>query len=97
MLNKKIILLGVGDNLLVMKDPEAIFALADPVLRSGYVVVGQLETLCTARPAYYPTIGGGMGVKPPHACEPKRLDALRSAGFNVIHLARNKIIAKGII
>jgi hypothetical protein len=46
---------------------------------------------------YYSTKGGGMGVKPPHACEPKRLDALRSAGFNVIHLARNKIIAKGII
>ena len=50
-MNKKITLPGVGDNLLVIKDPEAMFALADPVLRSGDAGVGQLETPCTARPA----------------------------------------------
>ena len=48
-MNKKITLPGVGDNLLVIKDPEAMFALADPVLRSGDAGVGQLETPCTAR------------------------------------------------
>jgi hypothetical protein len=56
-LNKKITLPGVGDNLLVIKDPEAMFALADPVLRSGDAGVGQLETPCTARPAITPLKG----------------------------------------
>jgi poly-gamma-glutamate synthesis protein (capsule biosynthesis protein) len=92
MAGKTLTMLGVGDNLLCMKDPDTMFALAAPILKSADIVVGQLETPCTARPvvtAPWSGIGHPHGL--PRGCDPKRLIALSSAGFNVIHLAGNKI------
>jgi poly-gamma-glutamate capsule biosynthesis protein CapA/YwtB (metallophosphatase superfamily) len=91
MAGETLTMLAVGDNLLYMKKPEVMFALVAPILKSADIVVGQLETPCTARPATTPLWGWGMGTKPPSGYALKRLDALRSAGFNVIHLAGNKI------
>ena len=51
-----------------------------------------METPCTLRPeitATWSGIGHPHGL--PRGCDPKRLAALKSAGFNVIHLAGNKI------
>jgi poly-gamma-glutamate synthesis protein (capsule biosynthesis protein) len=92
MAGKTVTMLAVGDNLLVMNNPELNFAPAAPVLRLGDIVVGQLETPCTSRPeitAPWSGIGHPHGL--PRGCDPKRLEALKSAGFNVIHLAGNKI------
>ncbi len=96
MANTKITLLAVGDNLLYMQNPERMYALCAPVLKTGDVVIGQLETPCTDRPAESPLWGWGMGTKPPHGYELKRLGALRSAGFNVINMAGNKIWDAGV-
>jgi poly-gamma-glutamate synthesis protein (capsule biosynthesis protein) len=84
--------MGVGDNLLVMKNPDPMFSMVSSVLKTADVVVGQLETPCTLRPvvtAPWSGIGHPHGL--PRGCDPKRLESLRSAGFNVIHLAGNKI------
>ena len=92
MLDKSVELLGVGDISLSMKNAERIFSKVSPVLRSADVVIGQLETLCTLRSVntgVWGVIGHPNGF--PKGCDPKNLDALRSAGFNVIHLAGNKI------
>ena len=78
-MNKTLTLLAVGDNLLYMDNPERMYALAAPVLKTGDFVVGQLETPCTNRPALTPLWGAGMGTKPPKGYDPKRLEALRSA------------------
>jgi len=81
MLNKKITLRGVGDNLLVRKDPEAMFALGAPVLeirQRGNWTIG--DTMY-GKACYCPTIGEAWGVKPPHACEPKRLDTFTLCRF----------------
>lgn len=88
---KTLTLLAVGDNCLYMKNPEDMLALTAPVLRSGDFVTGQLETPCTDRPAATPLWGLGMGVRSPNGYALKRLDALRTAGFNVIHMAGNKV------
>jgi poly-gamma-glutamate synthesis protein (capsule biosynthesis protein) len=96
MTKKKITLLAVGDNLLYMKNPEKMFALAAPVLKAGDIVAGQLETPCTDRPAVSPLWGWGMGTKPPKGYELKRLETLKTAGFNVINMAGNKIWDAGV-
>src|SRR5208283_3755073 len=96
MTKKKITLLAVGDNLLYMRNPEKMFALAAPVLKAGDIVAGQLETPCTDRPAESPLWGWGMGTKPPKGYELKRLEALKTAGFNVINMAGNKIWDAGV-
>ena len=44
MTDNSLTMLAVGDNLLVMRNPDEQFALAAPVLRHGDIVVGQLET-----------------------------------------------------
>ena len=49
--DKTVTILAVGDNLLVMKNPDEQFALAAPVLKAADIVVGQLETPCTMRSA----------------------------------------------
>ena len=96
MVKKKLTLLAVGDNLLYMKNPDKMYASCAPVLRSGDIVAAQLETPCTDRPAVSPLWGWGMGTKPPNGYELKRLGSLRSAGFNVINLAGNKIWDAGV-
>jgi poly-gamma-glutamate synthesis protein (capsule biosynthesis protein) len=96
--DKIVTLMGVGDISLHMRDhAESWFTLVTPVLKSADLVVGQLETPCTTRS----TITAPWGVfGHPHGFplgrDPKNLDALRSAGFNVIHLAGNKIWDAGV-
>jgi poly-gamma-glutamate synthesis protein (capsule biosynthesis protein) len=90
--DKTVTILAVGDNLLVMKNPDEQFALAAPVLKAADIVVGQLETPCTMRSAVTGA-WSGFGPQPgnPRGADPKKLKSLRTAGFNVIHLAGNKI------
>jgi poly-gamma-glutamate synthesis protein (capsule biosynthesis protein) len=92
MTDNSLTMLAVGDNLLVMRNPDEQFALAAPVLRHGDIVVGQLETPCTMRPEVTGA-WSGFGPQPgyPRGADPKKLESLRAAGFNVIHLAGNKI------
>jgi poly-gamma-glutamate capsule biosynthesis protein CapA/YwtB (metallophosphatase superfamily) len=95
--NENLTMLGVGDILLNTKDPTSMFKLVAPVLRSADVVVGQLETPCTTRAVITAPWGGvGHPAGLPRGCDPKKMDALRFAGFNVIHLAGNKIWDAGI-
>ena len=92
MVNKSFSLLAVGDMSLNVKDPHNMFKPISPTLKQSEVVVGQLETPCTLRPditGAWGVIGHPNGL--PHSCDPKNMDALRSAGFTVIHLAGNKI------
>jgi poly-gamma-glutamate synthesis protein (capsule biosynthesis protein) len=92
MSRKVLTLMGVGDILLNVQDPTSMFTLVAPVLRAADVVVAQLETPCTTRPDVTAPWGGiGHPIGLPRGCDPKKLKALQSAGFNVIHLAGNKI------
>ena len=92
MTDKNVTLLAVGDNLLVMNNPDEQFALAAPILRAADIVVGQLETPCTTRSAVTGA-WSGFGPQPgyPRGADPRKLGSLRTAGFTVIHLAGNKI------
>jgi len=59
-------------------------------------VVGQLETPCTDRPAVSPLWDGVWAQSLRTVTKLKRLGSLRSAGFNVINLAGNKIWDAGV-
>ncbi len=81
-------MLAVGDLVLDMPEPEFYFKHVAPVLRSGDVVVGQLEIPHTARPVA--TRDWAMP-----APDPDNMRGLTFAGFNVITLAGNPIWAYG--
>ena len=92
MANNSFSLTAAGDISLTIKEPRTAFNMVAPMLRSSEIVVGQLETPCTLRPditGAWGVIGHPNGF--PHSCDPANLEALASAGFNVIHLAGNKI------
>ena len=97
MTSQSINLMAVGDISLASKDPESLFIKVSPILKSADIVVGQLETPCTLRSV----VTGVWGVighpnATPKGCDPQNMKALRSAGFNVIHLAGNKIWDAGV-
>jgi hypothetical protein len=90
-------LLGAGDIILGMPQPEKQFELVAPVLKSADVVVGQGEMPFTSRPVVTAT---KSAVADPdgraRGCDPKNMKAFVTAGFNVIHLAGNHIWDSGI-
>ncbi len=97
MSGKTLTLLAGGDMILRMPEAESMFAFVAPVLKSSDVVVGQGEMPFTARSAV--TAARSYVAEPdgrPKGCDPKNMSALKSAGFNVIHLAGNHIWDAGI-
>jgi poly-gamma-glutamate synthesis protein (capsule biosynthesis protein) len=90
--------MAAGDISLHMKDsPESAFISVAPVLKTADMVTGQLETPCTLRSAVtspWGVVGHPHGF--PLGRDPKNLEALRFAGFNVIHMSGNKVWDAGI-
>lgn len=84
-----VILLAVGDLILDEPEAERFFDLSAPVLRTGDVVVGQVEVPHTTR-----GIERSSDVPAP-ASDPRNLTALANAGFNVATLAGNHIFDAG--
>jgi poly-gamma-glutamate synthesis protein (capsule biosynthesis protein) len=85
MTGKSLTMLAVGD--VVLQEPHGEFFLskAAPVLKKGDVVVGQGEVVFTSR-------GYGTYVGMVHtatSCPPANMEALATAGFDVITLAGN--------
>ncbi|GAC1321279.1 MAG: hypothetical protein NVSMB2_17900 [Chloroflexota bacterium] len=84
-----ITVLAVGDIILDEPDPDRFFAYATPILRTGDVVIGHVETP-------YTRAGVEMPVEVPSpAGDPDRLGALARAGFNVATLAGNHAYDQG--
>lgn len=90
MSNKNVTMLGVGDLMLCMPDAKSYFEMVTPVLKSADVVVGQGEIVFTSRgvPSY------SEAMFPPS--DPEGMNALASAGFNVITFATNHIWDSGV-
>lgn len=89
MIPKKLTMLAVGDLIFDTPEPESLSALVEPVLRSAEVVVGQLEVVFTARgERQYTEV-------PAPPCDPKNLETLAAAHFNVVTLAGNHIWDSG--
>ncbi len=78
-------LLAVGD-IIIGPDPEPFFASVAPLLKTGDIVLGQLEVPYTTRDADAMAQGR----------DPKNLHALVTAGFHVLTLAGNHCMDAGI-
>ena len=90
-MNKKsLTMLAVGDVILEKPNGEFYLSLVAPVLKKGDVVVGQGEVLFTAR-----GIKTFVEMFPAPAAPPGNIEALASAGFNVITLAGNHTYDQG--
>lgn len=81
--------LAVGDLILDEPDPDSYFVPSRPVLTSGDVVIGHVETPYTRTP-----MQSVLGVPAPPV-PPSQLDALPRAGFTVATLAGNHIFDQG--
>ena len=93
--SKDLTLLAVGDLVLYHDDPKSLFSSVAAVLKSGDVVVGQVEVPYTLRGV--PTFArSGFGHMPNPANNPKDISALVYAGFNVITLAGNHVWDSGV-
>lgn len=82
--------LAVGDLILEQPNPDALLEPMHPVLRSGDVVIGHVET---------PFTNEGVVSTPGFAApgsNPEYLSALPRAGFNVATLAGNHIFDQGL-
>lgn len=90
-------MLAVGDLILGQPNAGAFFELAAPVLRTADVVVGQAERLFTSRgiEARYLDIPKELITGP--ACHPDNMNALTSAGFDVLTLAGNHVWDSGLL
>jgi len=84
-----VVIMAVGDLILDEPEAERFFDLSAPVLRTGDVVVGQVEVPYTIR-----GVERSSDVPAP-ASDPRNLSALASAGFNVATLAGNHIYDAG--
>ncbi len=82
-------LLFVGDLILDEPDPDSFFEPSTPLLRSGDVVVGQVEVPHTLR-----GVPSSVDVPAPPA-DPAHLGALPAAGIGVATLAGNHIADSG--
>ncbi len=83
-------MLGVGDLMLCMPDPDSYFEMVTPTLKEADVVVGQGEIIFTDRPVK----SYSEAMFPPS--DPAGMKAIANAGFNVITLATNHIWDSGI-
>jgi poly-gamma-glutamate synthesis protein (capsule biosynthesis protein) len=79
----------VGDLILDEPDPDALLAPSAPVLRSGDVVIGQVEVPHSTRGQLQ------SADVPARPSDPRNLEALPRAGFNVATLAGNHIADAG--
>jgi hypothetical protein len=96
MSNRTLTILAVGDIILGRPEAESFFALAAPVLKTGDIVVGQLEIPFTNRvinpyylevPTEIPSIPG---------CDPRNISAFAYAGFNLLTFAGNHTWDAGV-
>jgi hypothetical protein len=96
MSSRALTMLAVGDIILGKPEAESYFTLAAPVLKSGDVVVGQLEIPFTKRVInpYYLEIPTEIPAMP--GCDPSNMSAFPYAGFNVLTLAGNHIWDAGV-
>jgi hypothetical protein len=97
LVNKKLTMLAVGDTVLNMAEPDKVFDLVTPILKSADVVIGQGEMIFTKRPvatAAWSAVGHPDGQA--RSCDPQNIRAYKKAGFNIIHLASNHIWDAGI-
>ena len=85
MVSRTLRMLAVGD-IVLGPDGESFFVFVKPVLRSGDMVVGQLEVPYTTRDANAVALDR----------DPSKLSALPSAGFNVLTLAGNHLMDAGV-
>jgi poly-gamma-glutamate capsule biosynthesis protein CapA/YwtB (metallophosphatase superfamily) len=79
----RLLVLALGDIILDLPDPDSYFAPSAPVLATGDVVIGQVETPYTERGE--PSVTGATAPQTP----PTQLDALARAGVNVATVAGN--------
>ena len=85
MSSKMLQMLAIGD-IILGPDPESYFTFIKPALKTGDVVIGQLEVPYTRRDAATVTL----------ARDPENLNALVSAGFDVVSLAGNHFADAGV-
>ena len=83
-------MLGVGDLMLCMPDPDSYFEMVTPTLKEADVVVGQGEIIFTDRPVK----SYSEAMFPPS--DPAGMKSIADAGFNVITLATNHIWDSGV-
>jgi hypothetical protein len=95
MTSKTLTMLAVGDLILYHPEPESLFALVAPTLKSADVVVGQGELPFTARGVLTFAKGADIRVAYP-VLDPSAMNSLPFAGFNVITLASNHTWDGGI-
>jgi len=91
MSDANVTLMMVGDIILDEPDADSFFDPSRAVLAKGDVVIGHVEVPHTSR-----GIEQSTDVPAPPA-DPKNLDALRNAGFNVATLAGNHIFDSGTL
>lgn len=89
MAGNTVVLMAVGDLILDEPEAERFFDLSAPVLRTGDVVVGQVEVPYTTR-----GVERSSDVPAP-ASDPRNLTALANAGFHVATLAGNHVFDAG--
>lgn len=90
MSDKSVTMLGVGDLMLCMPNAKSYFEMVTPTLKAADVVVGQAEIVFTSRGV--PTYSEAMFP----ASDPEGINAIASAGFNVVTFATNHIWDSGI-
>lgn len=87
--SKTLTMMAVGD--LIFDDPEAesLPCMVESVLKSAQVAVGQLEVMFTSR-------GEKQNMEvPAPPCDPRNLNVLKKAYFNVVTLAGNHVWDSG--
>jgi poly-gamma-glutamate capsule biosynthesis protein CapA/YwtB (metallophosphatase superfamily) len=89
MTDNSLTLLAVGDLILDEPQAEAYFSHVLMTLRAADLVIGQGEVVFTDR-----GICSAIEVTAP-PCDPKNMNALSFAGFNVITLAGNHVFDSG--
>jgi hypothetical protein len=89
--NKKIVFMGLGD--LVLEEPNAEYylSLAKPTLKTADLLVGQGEVVFTDR-----GVSTHVDIIPAPGCPVSNIQAIASAGFNVLTLAGNHIWDSGL-
>ena len=89
-MSEKAVLMGVGDLILDLPDPDKYFDEARATLRSGDVVIGQIEVPYCDHPQY-----SSFAATSAPASPTDRLEALPRAGFNVGTTAGNHSFDQG--
>ncbi len=84
-----LVMLATGDLIFDSPEADSLAAFVEPTLATGDVVVGHLEVLFTSRGARQ-----FMEVPAP-PCDPKHMNAVAAAHFNVVTLAGNHVWDSG--